>query len=249
MNPRIQTTVLMLVAALFLTSYSQAQCINGTCAIGESYQAFQPVRNTVRATANVVHKTGHVVQNIVQAQPVRSTVKAVVGCGTLRKVQSAGTSCSGSVQSSCTGSVQATGCFGSKATSCFSGTASSAPAPVPTQEGCGCGCANCKCLASGAAVVESTPVYVSYTEAPVVTYTVATNSAYERALASATYRAQHGIKGHVRGELLSGAASSSGVGYSSFNSNPRTCLGIPGQTSATCAVVQGADGWYSTCVK
>jgi hypothetical protein len=26
-------------------------------------------------------------------------------------------------------------------------------------------------------------------------------------------------------------------------------LGVPGQTSATCAVVRGRDGWYSTCVK
>jgi hypothetical protein len=26
-------------------------------------------------------------------------------------------------------------------------------------------------------------------------------------------------------------------------------LGVPGQTSATCAVVRGRDGWYSTCVR
>jgi hypothetical protein len=73
--------------------------------------------------------------------------------------------------------------------------------------------------------------------------------AYTRAYNSASYRAANGIKGHVRGELLTNRASSSGVGFATNNPNPRTCLGIPGRTSATCAVVKGADGWYSTCVR
>ena len=72
---------------------------------------------------------------------------------------------------------------------------------------------------------------------------------YQAALASAQYRAANRIKGHVSRLELTGGIRSSGVGYASHDSNPRTCLGRPGQTSAVCAVVRGADGWYSTCVQ
>lgn len=72
---------------------------------------------------------------------------------------------------------------------------------------------------------------------------------YQAALASAQYRAANRIKGHVSRLELVGGIRASGVGYASHDSNPRTCLGRPGQTSAVCAVVRGADGWYSTCVQ
>lgn len=72
-------------------------------------------------------------------------------------------------------------------------------------------------------------------------------SAYARAYASASYRARYRIHGHVQGEIHP-QGGSSGVGFSTASSNPTTCLGTPGRTRAVCAVVQGADGWYSTCV-
>lgn len=72
---------------------------------------------------------------------------------------------------------------------------------------------------------------------------------YQTALASAQYRAANRIRGHVPRLELLGGIRSSGVGYASHDPNPATCLGRPGSTSATCAVVRGPDGWYSTCVQ
>lgn len=80
------------------------------------------------------------------------------------------------------------------------------------------------------------------------------SDAYSRAYASAAARAARGIKGHLTSlemprVMQPGRRYESGVGFSTSNPNPRTCLGVPGQTSAVCAVVRGADGWYATCVR
>jgi len=167
--------------------------------------------------------------------PVRNTVAAatrVVAApvGVLQKIRSSTRSCGSSVKSC--GAVASCGTVQS---SCGTSVLPSAPAPVPVEVPCPA-CSACESAAS-------------------VSYSATDSSAYSRALASAQYRAANGIKGHVRGELLQGDAlrragrSSSGVGFSTSNPNPRTCLGVPGQTSATCAVVRGRDGWYSTCIR
>ena len=83
---------------------------------------------------------------------------------------------------------------------------------------------------------------------------VGSSDSYARALASATARAARGIKGHITSlemprVMQPGRRYQSGVGFSTSNPNPRTCLGVPGKTSAVCAVVRGADGWYATCVR
>ena len=119
-------------------------------------------------------------------------------------------------------SARSTGSCGSAAASCGSSTV------IPVQAPTAC------------SVQESTQFFISAQEP---------SNDFARAYASAVYRAEHSIKGHVSGELVSGRASSAGVGFSSYNRNPTTCLGVPGQTSATCAVVRGSDGWYSTCVR
>ena len=119
-----------------------------------------------------------------------------------------------------------------------------------------CGAAVASCGTSVPVPTVAAPVPVEAPACPAcsacesqVLYSTTDSGGYSRALASAQYRAANGIKGHVRGELLPGRASSSGVGFATNNPNPRTCLGVPGQTSATCAVVRGRDGWYSTCVR
>lgn len=77
---------------------------------------------------------------------------------------------------------------------------------------------------------------------------------YSRAYASASTRAAKGIKGHITelempAVMKAGVCYQSGVGFSSSDPNPVTCLGVPGKTTATCAVVKGTDGWYATCVR
>lgn len=68
----------------------------------------------------------------------------------------------------------------------------------------------------------------------------AMGNAYQVALASAQARAASGRRGHH--PLESGYTT--GVGFSTFDPNPRTCYGVGGNY----AVVRGADGWYSTKV-
>lgn len=72
---------------------------------------------------------------------------------------------------------------------------------------------------------------------------------YQRALASAQYRAAHLLHGHATHLELGNGVTQSGVGWASHDSNPMTCLGRRGFTRATCAVVAGPDGWYATCVQ
>lgn len=86
------------------------------------------------------------------------------------------------------------------------------------------------------------------------TFTISRSTAtesdkYQIALASAQYRAARGIRGHVASLELVGGIRESGVGFASHDSNPATCLGRPGRTTAVCAVVRGIGGWYSTCVR
>ena len=66
-------------------------------------------------------------------------------------------------------------------------------------------------------------------------------NAYQVAMASAQYRAANGIHGHTGIE----SGRTSGVGWSSFDSTPNTCLGVGGNY----AVVRGRDGWYATKVR
>lgn len=66
---------------------------------------------------------------------------------------------------------------------------------------------------------------------------------YQVALASASYRASHGIKGHAR-HIERGRTT--GVGWSSYSSQPNTCLGRGGKNYV---VVRGRDGWYATKVR
>ena len=65
------------------------------------------------------------------------------------------------------------------------------------------------------------------------------SSGYQRALASAQYRADRCIKGHTRLDMP-GA-----VGFSTSNPMPRTCWGVGGRNYA---VVRGRDGWYASKV-
>jgi len=70
--------------------------------------------------------------------------------------------------------------------------------------------------------------------------------AYDIALASAEYRAANRMHAHA---MHIERGNTTGVGWASHDSNPWTCLGRPGFTSAACVVVRGPDGWYSTCVR
>ena len=66
------------------------------------------------------------------------------------------------------------------------------------------------------------------------------SSAYQQALASAQYRAANRIRGHSYLDTH----RTSGVGWSSYQSNPNTCLGIGGDAYA---VAMGSDGtFYAT---
>ena len=71
---------------------------------------------------------------------------------------------------------------------------------------------------------------------------VAMSSAYQVALASAQARAASRRKGHI---MSIEAGYTTGVGFSTFDPTPMTCLGVGGNY----AVVRGADGWYSTKVE
>lgn len=76
---------------------------------------------------------------------------------------------------------------------------------------------------------------------------------YIRAYESASTRTARGIKGHLTNleipkVMKPGCCYRSGVGYSSSNPRPKTCLGVPGETEAVCYVSKGKDGWYATCI-
>jgi len=68
-----------------------------------------------------------------------------------------------------------------------------------------------------------------------------TGNGYEIALRSAQYRAANGIHGHTAIE----SGQTSGVGWSTSNPQPMTCLGVDGENYA---VARGRDGWYATKV-
>jgi len=91
---------------------------------------------------------------------------------------------------------------------------------------------------------------VARTEVAVVNTVDIVSDKYQRALASAQYRAAHRIHGHVTHLELGGGVTQSGVGWASHDSNPMTCLGRRGERrGVVCAVVAGLDGFYATCLQ
>lgn len=111
-------------------------------------------------------------------------------------------------------------CSGQRA-SCSGSAVPMAPAP---QAGA-CGCANCKCADCNCGSAAQ----------PVA------SSTYSQALASAQYRAANRNTGHSYLDTH----RTSGVGWSTNNPKPNTCLG--GDNGVSYASVQGSDGYfYST---
>lgn len=98
---------------------------------------------------------------------------------------------------------------------------------VETAPVCGCGCNRVGCGCGN-----SMQANIGY----------GGGSRYDVAMRSARYRASRGIKGHCSIEM----GFTAGVGWSSFDSFPATCLGRGG---ANYAVVRGRDGWYATKIR
>lgn len=75
-------------------------------------------------------------------------------------------------------------------------------------------------------------------------------SLFAQAMASAQHRATNGIRGRSHLDsgsgLLAVGASASGVGWSSHDSQPMTCLGRGGENYVS---VRGRDGWYATKIQ
>jgi hypothetical protein len=97
------------------------------------------------------------------------------------------------------------------------------PQPLPASPGCS-GC--CKCGATAVASPGSGPADLQAI-----------------ALASATYRARRGIKGHCHID----SRHKSGVGWASHNSTPRTCFWHL-RSQGGYAVVRGRDGYYASLI-
>lgn len=177
------------------------------------------------------------------------SVKASYGCsGSAVAAPVSGYGCTGSKVTTgygCTGSVpvQSYGTSGSAVSSAADGYGSSGSAVSSDRRPLRSILENKPLRSRVKATLEQAPVRsrVAAVASVAAAVPAAMSNAYQVALASAQYRAANRIKGHV---LSIEGGYATGVGYSSYNSQPRTCYGVGGNYVS----VQGADGWYSTKV-
>lgn len=177
----------------------------------------------------------------VRSTPVRSLIASRPILSTLQRVK---TNAMARRMSACQGmNAQAM----APQASCTQSVVPQAAAP------CSCACVNCNCNRSVQAV-EAPVVVVQMKSVPIcengrcdIVRSVAAipvravSSLYQQALASAQYRAANRIHGHSYLDTH----RTSGVGWSTGNASPNTCLGV-GSVGVDYVVVRGLDGWYST---
>jgi len=167
-----------------------------------------------------------------RATPVRNLIAARPICSTLQKIRAnrmaRRASCSG-VQAACSGTQAAPSCSGPQAVPVVE-------APQP------------KMIS-----IQVEPIQYEIFQPPVCSgesceivranaprrFHSGMTSAFQQALASAQYRAANRIKGHSYLDTH----RTSGVGWSSHNPMPATCLGVGGDNYA---VAKGLDGWYAS---
>lgn len=260
--PQILAILLPLFKAMaFITltvSLSQganAQCLNGLCAnrkaatvIAVAYVPVQQQQSNYQSVGGDQQSHGYGSAGSAQAisygsagssyttierVPLLARIRSNIMARRAASYQSVGYGSSGT-------SYAAVG-YGSSGSSAVGyGSSGSAPvaappccAPPATTSPCSnpnCACVNCACP-------QAAPVMQAVL--PVVQVTQASNS-YSVALASATYRAMNGIKGHSFHER----GRTAGVGWSTSNPQPATCFGRRGEYVS----IRGHDGWYSTSI-
>ena len=164
------------------------------------------------------------VRNLIAARPIRTAAEIVFQsvstfqnnrCRILQRISSVRAA-------SCAGSTKATpSCAGSAVTSAYS-------------------CSLAESQASFTRRTNDAFSSIEQNSARVTPVRSFISNTYQQALASAQYRAANKIHGHSYLDTH----RTSGVGWTTSNSSPNTCLG--GDNGSTYAVAQGADGWYAT---